>query len=450
VRKNPPTLVRLFVLVSLCGCIGSCKKFQKSHPQQAEPQSAEDACTGRDLSPWPWRSLEQGKWGEDPRLVPDFGYRQERRAPKMPDAGRYLSALGAATKTALADALLICHVETYPRIGSAPFWYKYKLGQPNPNRRICQTDWDPLNGPDVLLRFRFRDEYPISLFGPEDHWGFFISIPRVRLGIGEQLAVKLWDRDFADDDEHGQYMGEAQLRFDGTLPFLLRSEFFTMRCSAMDSERALAAAQGNLEALDRSLSQALAWHPDPGSWNLGANLDAEHAKSEYGSGIFRYAAGFLGWDHPEIQRRLKLYDEIVRRDQQSRRELASALLRQAAPALGAKLASAGLGTLQVTSAECTVKGCTAELRAENALLKELCASVSSGRRALIAGIDAQGSFSNVNLEFPDEGKWQSCHALRLPGEVSTVRATLQSGAVLLWLALGKEKAIALRLPPPRP
>src|SRR5262245_58717538 len=130
-----------------CGCT--------SPAQDHEP----DGCYPAEAARWPWQTTAQrGLWGEDPRFVPTFAFRQEARAPKMPKADEYLKLLGDRQITSLSDGLLICQVETYTRDGTiagtvlAP--YNYKLEEPNARRPRCSRDWDPLNAPDTLLRFR--------------------------------------------------------------------------------------------------------------------------------------------------------------------------------------------------------------------------------------------------------------------------------------------------------
>ncbi len=357
----------------------------------------------------------------------------------------------------------------------------------------------------MLLRFRFRNEYPISLFGPEDHWGFFISIPHIRLGIGDELAVKLWDRDGPIDTKVaaplGEYMGEARLRFDGTLPIMLYSDFFTLRCSAMTAAQALAAARSRLQALDGVLAKAFAWHSKKDDHDRKSNPWAEEASSAFGFGSFRYAAGFLGWEHleiqkrlklydklfirdalawhpnqnswnwgvnyaaeegrgifgfaaelpgselPELQQRRKLYDEIATRDAKERQELFAQLIRQAPPARGAEFATSKFGTGQVAFVTCTDVDCIVHIQAGNALLAHLCTSAPDARHAASASIDSRGSFSKARVQFRKEDlSWQDCVPGQLPGTANKVQLLLPRKTALLWIKLENEKAVILRLP----
>src|SRR5688572_3480562 len=51
------------------------------------PLSTAVPCGARAPAPWPLTDPALGPWGEDRGTAPDFGYTQERRAPKMPDGG---------------------------------------------------------------------------------------------------------------------------------------------------------------------------------------------------------------------------------------------------------------------------------------------------------------------------------------------------------------------------
>ncbi len=231
-----------------------------------------------------------GEWGEDPAKVPGFALRQERRAPKMPDAAAAMADLPARSVARVDDALLICLTEIYSRNGQEPLFYHYKLGPPDAGRPRLDRDWDQFGGPDALVQVRLRDDPPIMLFGPEDHWGFYFSVPQVRLVRGERFAVRLWDRDSAADAsvEQGQFIGEDAVTFDGRLPFSLHGAYFAMRCQVMDHAEAARRAAPILARVDAAL--------DAGE--LAA------VESPYGKDSLRYAAGYLGWPDPAIQQRL--------------------------------------------------------------------------------------------------------------------------------------------------
>lgn len=430
-------VVGLFVLTPLTGCIDACSKWLPD---------IKDPCDWRDPNPWPWRSDKEGRWGEDPRLIPDFGYPQERRAPKMPDADRYLRDLRPAQGQALTAGLLICHVEINSRVNRVPSWPEEPgMEAPDPNRPLCKENWDSI-APDVLLRFRFRDEYPISLFGPEDHNRFFISIPRVRLSVGDQLVVKLWDRDSSFSESVGEFMGEAHLRFDGTLPFTLRSTFFTLECNGMEVDQALARAKWWLEKLDAELERGLSWQPDPDSWNFDKDSFPSRPRSDFFSGNFRYPAGFLGWEHPEIQMRLKRHYESLKLAKAKCHDLVGKLADRAPPALGTHLLNDTLGTVQITSVDCQDKHCTeAQLQPGVALFQALCKTTGERKQVSISTIDEHGGFSRVKVELQSEGKWQDCHAATPPGQVNAVRLLFTNEPVLLQIKIGSQKAVNLRL-----
>jgi hypothetical protein len=406
-----------------------------------------DPCSKVDSNPWPWRSETEGKWGEDPRLVPDFSYAQERRAPKMPAAERYLNELPAAQVPALADALLICLVEVYSHNQQEPAFYSYKLEPPNKDRARCPADWDTLNAPDALLRLRFGDEYPISLFGPEDHWGFYISVPHIHLAQGQELAVKLWDRDAGEEVHGAEYIGESRLRFDGSLPFTFHSEYFAMRCNAIPSEQALARAGWWLQKTDEALKQARDFRPQPDLWDFGSNDAAGAISRSYGSASLRYGAGFVGWDHPDIQSRLKQWREIVEKDESSRQALAAKLYSQAPPVLGKHRIDAAR-EISITSADCHEDHCQLQAEVKSALAKELCRPASS-LGGNLAGLDERGHFSAAEPELLRQGTWQRCGETEAeaepPGSLTRVRLTLKKAPRLLWIK-GTASALYLKLP----
>ena len=58
--------------------------------------------------------------------MPSFGYKQERRAPKLPDADDIFAELATRNVTELNDALLICQVELYTRNRTAPMFRSTK------------------------------------------------------------------------------------------------------------------------------------------------------------------------------------------------------------------------------------------------------------------------------------------------------------------------------------
>jgi hypothetical protein len=436
-------MTRLLLAIALvAGC--TRKQAERRAPDATVEIKPWDGCADGDPNPWPWRSAAEGLWGEAPRLVPDFGYPQERRAPKMPDADRHLAALAAAHGQGFVDSLLICEVELYSHNGAVPSLYRYKLGDP-PDRPRCGSDWDVFAPPDALLRFRFRDDYPIALFGPEDHWGFFISLPRVSLAVGDELAVKLWDRDSSNvQSSSNEFMGEARLRFDGELPLRIRTPFFTLLCNAMAPERALVEARPWLDGLDRGLATVAAWRPDENSWDFGAaSRGVEIVTSDYGKQNFRYPAGFIGWDHPEIQERLARLRATVDEGDRLRRELAAALAGRAQAPAGSLRIDDELGTLRFLDPACDAKGCALRIEVGRKAKQELCRSSFSHLQW--AEIDAGGRFTPLKLEQQGDAGWRACSDEAPSSERTVLRATPSDAATLLWLG-GEGKAHLFQRP----
>jgi hypothetical protein len=362
--------------------------------------------------------------------VPGFVYRQESRAPKMPSADRYLAGLGRRRVKSLDDALLICDVELYTHNHSVPAFYRYKMGRPDSARPQCLGDWDTFAPPDALLRFRFRDEYPISLFGPEDHWGFFVSIPRIKLAVGDALALKIWDRDSGTAEsgnmnpKRDEYMGEANVTFDGNLPIVLKSWYFLARCNAMSNPRA--GAKSWLDASDRLLKQAANWRPRAELYNFGRNESLNRLTENYLPGNLRYPAGFLGWDAPEIVSRLQRVREIGEAEDEKRRALVVELRRRS-PLVkpGTDLAGAKVVRFACESGECTleVEGATS--------LCDLRASVQ------VAGVNDEGDFQTPQVMREVDGEWRDCAELqRANAKVQRGRARMRirfrESPVLIW------------------
>lgn len=360
-----------------------------TEPAPREPDLAPAVwrpCVDFDPSPWPLRAAADGLWGEDPALPMRAFAPQERRAPKMPDADKFFAKLGPLHDVGtLRDALLICHVETYSR-NHAPVFYTYKLGAPPDDRPRCEHDWDALAGPDTLLRFRFRDDYPITLFGPEDHVGFFVSIPRVTIAKGDSIRVRIWDRDsgtsYAGDFDFArdEYMGEAAGRFDGELPFTLRSPFFIARCNANTQQRPW--AERWLASLDREIELASAWKPERTQIAFGTNLALSAASP-------RYAAGILGWDHPDIQARVARLQEIEAADREARLTLARDLATSAPLLAAATTIATKLGNLQVLRLTCTDDKCTLVLDVDRAIAADVCRSNLARQSYTTIDLDAK-------------------------------------------------------------
>jgi len=388
-------------------------------------------CPPVDAQPWPWRSRAEGLWGEDPALPDDVGlYAQERRAPKMPDAGRRLHALPSRRASVIDDGTLICEVELYSRDGSRPVLYRYKMAAPPKSRPTCPGDWDTFAGPDALLRFRFRDEYPISLFGPEDHWGFFVSVPRVALRSGDDVALRIWDRDAGTwltgakpDSRRNDYMGEARLVFDGKLPMVFRSDYFLARCNVMERRQAEAQARPFLQRLGRELAAAEGWRPDANRYDFGEGLMLSTRDDS-----LRDAAGFVGWSDARIVDGLSRARAAAVTRADRRRELAQALASQARPIVAGAVVETDKGALRVGAVECAGDACTLALEVPAALRRALCERASF-RLAVIVG---DGRFVSAKLD--------ECAATTGPLHAHLPRAPL------VWIARSRSAAESWALP----
>lgn len=405
-------------------------------PAPPVPLSTAVPCGAKAPPPWPRTNPDLGQWGEDLRTAPSFGYEQERRAPKMPDAGNYLARTPARTVEKLEDALLICHVEVYTRHGEKPAFYHYKLAKPEPSRPRCFSDWDFFAPPDVLLQFRLRGEHPIALFAPEDHWGFFISVPRVRLARGDLLEVKLFDRDSAGDsagasEESADYMGYASTTLTGKWPIRMKGPYFTMACNAMTSAEAQASARRWLTALDGTLSTLAARRPDPRKWDFGSlGTSIDRGEFSFGKGNFRYAASFLGWDHPAILERREKVKRITEIDWPKKKSEAAKLLAKQAPAPGKPMALGGRrGTLRATGVVCQGSTCTVtfELTGSTVLPS------SQDWHVDLAGIDGEGHFHAVEMVAEAGGEEAPAHGAA-PVKSRTYRMTVPEGVLVVWIS----------------
>lgn len=425
-----------------------------SPPPPPVPLSTAVPCGAKAPPPWPRTNPDLGQWGEELRTAPDFGYEQERRAPKMPDAGSYLARTPARTAPKLEDALLICHVEVYTRDGDRPAFYRYKLARPDAGRPRCLGDWDFFAPPDVLLHFRLRGEHPIALFGPEDHWGFFISVPRVRLAAGDLLEVKLFDRDSAGDragasEDGADYIGYASTTLTGRWPVRLHGPYFTMACNAMSSDQALASARRWLGALDGTLNTLAARRPDPRQWDFGGPGSwVERGESSFGEGNFRYAAGFLGWNHPAILERRARVKQITEVDWPRKRAEAARRLAKSAPPPGKAMPLGGRrGTLRATGVVCQGSSCTVTLEISGASGPGL----SADSKVAAAGIDAEGIFHGASLVLEEEaeaapGGGAATGGSAAPGggaatgkgapaaKARSFRVELPASALVLWIS----------------
>jgi hypothetical protein len=419
--------------------------------KSVEPERPWDGCSQYDPSPWPWR--DHDVWGETSGTAPSWGYEQERRAPKMPDADRHLRSIGGSKVRAIEDGLLICEVELFTHDGTTPTWYRYKLGNP-PARPQCGSDWDTFAPPDALLRFRFRDDYPVALFGPEDHWGFFISIPRVTLRAGDPIAVKIWDRDGGStvtsanpESKRNEYMGQGKLTFDGRLPFRIQSDFFRMRCNMLPSAAAHARAKPSIDRLERALKAAESWRPSPDRWAWGENTSAAAITSDYGSENFRYAAGFVGWDDDAIKSRVPRAEAIPEADDKKKDQLTASLVAKSPVPTGTKTLPGNRGAMKILSTPCDEHGCAIEIEVDPRAAKDLCQSWLLTDGLQLASVDELSHFGAIKMERRDGDKWVECKDAKLTAR-TRLRGEIPAGSKLLWLG-GIGHALIFRAPEPK-
>jgi hypothetical protein len=226
-----------------------------------------------------------GPWGETNALAPDFCLPQERRCPKVPAGDKLWKNLATPIEMErLENGLLICYAEV-----------------------TREVQWDGLFGPDLLFEFRVGKQTPISLWGPEDHWRMYVSVPRLTLNKGDVIGVHAWDRDVRSNTE----IGFVVVTFDGKFPleFVYKKDgidYLRMDCRAMTEPEAVKGATPRLGSLDRALDR-ISIEPDETllGWGVAqAETAFEGVKGNYFDGNFRYPAGFLGWEHPIIQQRL--------------------------------------------------------------------------------------------------------------------------------------------------
>src|SRR5262249_49694685 len=158
----------------------------------------------------------------------------------------------------------------------------------------------------------------------------------------------------------------------------------------------------------------------------------ERITGGYFKGNIRYPAGLLGWDHPEIRRRLVELRRIVDDEPRQRRELVTELAPRAkAPAGGTSLGRERRA-LRFVDVACRPDACVMRLAVGAALARELCAKGHAGHLAL-AGVDPAGAFLPVALErrAAEGDAWSACGEDAPAGERgATLRATVPGAARL--------------------
>jgi hypothetical protein len=267
-------------------------------------------CRERSGGAPPANAVEKDDWGEDAALVPDFILPQERRAPKMPDAEKRWKELASPTEVGKLDGLLICKVEVAAKYD--PSYFPWGSGHPPIEKRGDGTvtpsggDWDSLNGPDTLFRFRFGDARPIQLWGPEDHWQMFISIPRLTVERGAPVRIDVWDRDVTTRE----YISTVETSFAGKFPWRMEAKYLRFDCRALDEARARELARPWREKLEAAIARIEAARPDPAPLDFGTPVELDELQDNWrwrGGAIFRYYAGYLGWEDPEVHALLLRY-----------------------------------------------------------------------------------------------------------------------------------------------
>lgn len=349
-----------------------------------------------------------GPWGEDPAVVPDYAPVEERRAPKLYDNTRVFQRLPAREAARLDDALLVCHVSV-------------------------RGTWDFFGAPDVTLRFVLGKGPAIRLWGPEDHSDFYVSIPRIHLASGDRVDVTAWDRDVTKDE----YIGVAHGRYDGQLPLRVTSKWFDLECNAVEPDEALALARPHLDRIDERLSSLEAARPDPALYDYGRPTTDGAIKGRFYVGTMRYAAGALGWDHPEVRARVERL-AAAEADWDQRRAAVAATLIDSRRPRGE--------TVEAFGARFTVRRwvCGKQARplveampaSECALVVSVaapperpiaCSHVQLGGIS-VAALDRRGNFHTV---------WPLCATPEL-SESDLVLAVARAELAALWLSDGKD------------
>jgi hypothetical protein len=238
-----------------------------------------------------------GPWGEDPSVVPDYAPAEERRAPKLYDNTRIYRGLPSRDAEHLDDALLVCHA-------------------------MFTGSWDFFGAPDVTLRFVLGKQPAVKLWGPEDHYDFYVSIPRIHLKSGDRVEVTAWDRDVTKVE----YIGVGHGRYDGHLPLTVTGKWFTIDCNAVEMEEALLLARPHLDRIDERIGTLEAARPDGAAWDYGRPNDDGAIKGRFYVGTMRYAAGAIGWDHPEVRARVERLAAAEAAWNERRQSVATALV----------------------------------------------------------------------------------------------------------------------------
>ncbi len=246
-------------------------------------------------------------FGETPESVPSWTLPQEARCPKMPDAPERWAALEQPRSfDELIDALLVCSVQIAAKNDPSHFpwggWHPPSHGDDSAPLAVTGSDWDTVNGPDALIRFRIGTQREISFWGPEDHWAMYASIPRLTLHRGDSVHVDVWDRDITANEP----ISSVDTLFDGTFPWRFEAKWLRFDCRAATASETRQWASPLGAKIDKVLG-ALA-HDRPEAGSSFRQPGVEGLKSSlrlFEQPNFRYYAGYLGWEAPEVQQRLR-------------------------------------------------------------------------------------------------------------------------------------------------
>lgn len=245
-------------------------------------------------------------FGETPGLVPSWSLPQEARAPKMPDAAeRWTSLEAPRTIDTLTNGLLICSVQIAAKNDPTHFpwggWHPPTNGDDSDRPTFTGADWDTMNGPDALIRFRLGSDRAISLWGPENHWAMYVSIPRVTLHRGEAVQIDVWDRDLTENE----HISTIDTTFGGTFPWRFEAKWLRFDCRGAPDAEAQAWAAPIGAKIDKIFSALDSGKPEERLDFSAPGLEALKSPLRlFGQPNLRYYAGYLGWESPELQARI--------------------------------------------------------------------------------------------------------------------------------------------------
>jgi len=236
-----------------------------------------------------------GPWGEDPRVVPAFSLKEERRAPKCPDTPALWKELQPERELGAVDGgLLVCNLTVgHPMntLGHVVF-DAFTLGA-----------IELLNA-NVTLKLTLRKDPTIVWWAPFKHNASFVSVPAIKLRKGDAIDLALVDRGVFTD----RSLGHVHTQWDGRSPLVLSHGNWEAACGLLTGGEAMMAARPWLKSVDRQLARIDEARPDRDKPDLGRPREIEQLeglwRDDDREGNFRYAAGFVGWGHPEIATRL--------------------------------------------------------------------------------------------------------------------------------------------------